>query len=58
MAHSLGDTLSEVTMPKDLTELRVGNFLRVRVAIDVSEPLCRGRRVKFDENKDGCRLCM
>ena len=53
VANSLGATLGEVTLPKDQTEMRGGNFLRVRVAIDVSEPLCRGRRVKFDENEEG-----
>ena len=53
VASSLGETLGEVTLPKDHTEMRGGNFLRVRVAIDVSEPLCRGRRVKFDENEEG-----
>lgn len=53
VASGLGETLGVVTMPKDHTEMRGGNFLRVRVAIDVSEPLCRGRRVKFDENEEG-----
>ncbi|XP_050247342.1 uncharacterized protein At4g02000-like [Quercus robur] len=53
VASSLGETLGEVTVPKDQTEMRGGNFLRVRVVIDVSEPLCRGRRVKFDENEEG-----
>ena len=27
--------------------------MRVRVTINISEPLCRGRRVMFDENNDG-----
>ena len=53
VANSLGETLGEITMPKDHTEMRGGNFLRVRVAIDVLEPLCRGRQVKFDENEEG-----
>lgn len=53
VANSLGESLGEVMMPKDLTEMRGGNFMRVWVAIDVSEPLCRGQRVKFDENEEG-----
>ena len=53
VASSLGVTLGEVTLPKDQTEMRGGNFLRVRVATNVSEPLCKGRRVKFDENEEG-----
>lgn len=27
--------------------------MRVRVTINVSEPLCRGRKVTSDENNDG-----
>ena len=53
VASSLCETSGEVTVPKDHTEMRCGNFLRVGVAIDVLEPLCRGRQVKFDENVEG-----
>lgn len=28
--------------------------MRVRVTSNISEPLCRGRRVMFDEHNDGC----
>ena len=27
-----------------------GNWLRVKVMIDVEEPLCRGRKISFDGN--------
>lgn len=27
--------------------------MRVRVSVDVSRPLCRGRKVAFEENKEG-----
>lgn len=53
VARSLGGTFGEVMMPKHLIEMRGGNFQRVRVAIDVSEALCRDRRVTFDENNEG-----
>ena len=53
VALSVGESLGPVIMPGDESEWRGGNFLRVRVAIDVSEPLCRGRRVEFDEDKEG-----
>uniref|UniRef100_A0A7N2MTA8 Zinc knuckle CX2CX4HX4C domain-containing protein n=1 Tax=Quercus lobata TaxID=97700 RepID=A0A7N2MTA8_QUELO len=39
-------------MPRDDSNWRGGNFLHVRVAIDVSELLCRGRRVEFDEDDE------
>lgn len=53
VAQSLGGSLGTVKMPTDQAEMRGGNFMRVRVSIDVSEPLCRGRKVKFDENNEG-----
>lgn len=49
----LGESLGVVTMPKDLNEMRGGNFMRVRVTVDILEPLNRGRRVEFDENNEG-----
>lgn len=33
--------------------MKGGTFMRVRVSIDVSRPLCRGKKVSFDENKEG-----
>ena len=43
----LEESLGEVNVPNDPTEMREGNFMRVRVTIDIVEPLCRGRRVGF-----------
>lgn len=37
---SLGETLGDVTKPKDISEMRGGNFMRVRVAVDITKPLC------------------
>ena len=53
VAMRLGESLGVVNVPKDLTEMRGGNFMRVRVTIDILEPLCRGRRVDFDEDNEG-----
>uniref|UniRef100_A0A7N2LEP9 DUF4283 domain-containing protein n=1 Tax=Quercus lobata TaxID=97700 RepID=A0A7N2LEP9_QUELO len=53
VAINLGESIGKVYIPKDTTEMRGGNFMRVRVTINISEPLCRGRRVMFDENNDG-----
>ena len=41
-ALSLGETNGVITKPKDLSEMRGCNFMRVRVAMDISKPLCRG----------------
>lgn len=53
VAISLGESLGKVIVPKDTAEMRGGNFMRVRVTIDISGPICLGRRVTFDENNDG-----
>ena len=53
VAISFGESIGKVYIPKDTTEMRRGNFMRVRVTINISKPLCRGRRVMFDENNDG-----
>ena len=45
VAMRLGESLREVNVPNDPTEMRGGNLMRVRVTIDIVEPLCRGRRV-------------
>lgn len=36
--------------------MKGGTFMRVRVSVDVSRPLCRGKKVSFDENKEGGSL--
>ena len=53
LPYSLGEPIGKVYIPKDTMEMRRGNFMRVRVTINISEPLCRGRRVMFYENNDG-----
>ena len=35
-----------------LSEMMGGSFMRVRVVIDVSLPLCRGRLISFDEGDE------
>lgn len=33
--------------------MRGGNFMRVRVAVDITKPLCRGRKVTWDQTDKG-----
>ena len=53
VALSVWESLGSVIMQRDESDWRGGNFLRVRVAIDVIEPLCCGRRVAFDKDNEG-----
>ena len=41
-ALSIGETIGTVTKPKDVGEMKAGSFMRVRVEVDISKPLCRG----------------
>ena len=37
---SLGEILGIVTKSKDISEMNGGNLMRVRVAVDITKPLC------------------
>ena len=45
----MGETLGTVTKPKDVYDIQGGNFMRVRVAGDITKPLCRGRKLTQDQ---------
>ncbi|XP_030964038.1 uncharacterized protein LOC115985211 [Quercus lobata] len=42
VAFSIGETLGAVLTPKDSSEMRGSNFMRIRVAVDITKPLFRG----------------
>ena len=50
VAISLGQSLGRVTIPPDESELQGGDFMRVRVVMNITEALCRGRRVTFNND--------
>ncbi|XP_065617500.1 uncharacterized protein LOC136062418 [Quercus suber] len=52
-ALKFGDSLGVVSKPKDISEMKGGTFMRVRVEVDVMKPLCRGRHVTWDEASEG-----
>ena len=52
-AISLGSTLGMVSRPKDGVEMKGGNFMWVRVAVDVTKPLSRGRMIMWDQGREG-----
>jgi hypothetical protein len=49
----LGSTLGRVEQVEDFAEGRGGgNFIRVRVQVDVTQPLCRGRKIWLGGEQD------
>lgn len=53
IAPDIGETLWEVVRMEDTSAMVGGNFLRVRVAIDILHPLCRGRKITYDGRSEG-----
>ena len=53
MAFSIGETIGSVIKLKDLGEMLGANFMRVRVIVDVSKRLCRGRKISQDAKCEG-----
>ena len=52
-ALSIGETIGEVHQPKDTGEMRGGSFMRVRVEVDITKPLCKGRKISWDQSCEG-----
>ena len=50
---SISETLGTVMKPKDINEMRGGNFMRVRFVIEIRKPLCRGRKISWDQTGEG-----
>lgn len=52
-AIEIGESIGEVIMPQDVSEMCGGTFMRVRVSVDITRPLCQGRKVNFEEDLEG-----
>ncbi|XP_023920956.1 uncharacterized protein LOC112032426 [Quercus suber] len=50
---SIRETIRQVSRPKDVGEMKGGNFMRVRVEVDIMKSLCRGRRISWDHLGEG-----
>ena len=53
VALSLRATLGTVIKHVDNSEMQRGNFVLVRVMVDISKPLSRGWLVSWDQDKEG-----
>ena len=51
-AIEIGETLGKVSVAENTKEMVGGTFLRVRVEVDVSNSLCRGRKVAINEESE------
>lgn len=53
IAMLIGETIGPIIPTNDHGEMEGGTFMRVTVLVDVSQPLCRGRKIVFDEVTEG-----
>ena len=51
-AIEIGETIGQVSVTKNAKEMVGGTFLCVRVEVDISKPLCRGRKVGIIEDSE------
>ena len=52
VAEQICETLGVIQHPRDPYDWDGGSFIRVRVSIDISLPLCRGRLITMDDNNE------
>ena len=50
---NIGETLGFVTIPKVSGEMKGGSFIKVRAEVDITKPLCRGRKISWDQDYKG-----
>ena len=50
VAEDICEAIGVVDRSPDTSECECGNYIRVRVTIDVFQPLCRGRIIKLEDN--------
>ncbi|XP_030923483.1 uncharacterized protein LOC115950424 [Quercus lobata] len=53
MTEFIGETIGPVIKSNDSMEMKGGTFMRVKVMVDVTRPLCQGRRICFNEEAEG-----
>lgn len=53
ITFNLGETIGPIIKTRDASELKGGKVMRVRVSVNILEPICRGERVTFGQNSEG-----
>lgn len=53
MAFKLGNTLGFVIRTGDLSDMRGGTFMRVRVSLNILDSIYHGRCITLGQNSDG-----
>ena len=53
VAMDIAQTLGTVVLYEDTSKMMGGNFMQVRMLIDISQPLCRDRQVIFEDGLEG-----
>lgn len=48
VAEELGSVIAEVDKTTELSEMEGGSFMRIRVRIDITLPLCQGRIIALE----------
>lgn len=52
IAMELGENIGNISSAKHLNEMVGGDFLRIRVEVDVTKPLYRGCRVALNDKDE------
>lgn len=50
-AIEIGETIGTVSLSEHMNEMIGGDFLRIRVEIDVTKPLYRGRKIAINDSE-------
>ena len=51
IAEQICEIVGTILHPSEDTDNEGGSFIRVRVMVDISKPLCRGRRISLEDGK-------
>ena len=52
IAKQICKPVGEILYPNENEEWDEGNFIRVRALINISHPLCKGRLITLEDDKD------
>ena len=52
IAEKIYETIGTVSRPTDNTEVEGDGFIRVRVRVDTSKPLCHGRVISLENSRE------